>query len=318
MYLFLVKICIITIGEIMKDLLLNCELCPKKCHINRHKTPGSCHVKDKIIIARAALYYYEEPCISGVNGSGAIFFSNCNLNCLYCQNYYISHQGFGKVISITRLSEIFLELQNEKAHNINLISSTPYLPMIIKAIKKAKKQGLVIPIVYNTSGYENKEIIKLLDGYIDVYLPDFKYYDNIYGQKYSNINNYASYAKEAIDEMVRQTGPCVFDKNQMLVKGTIVRHLMLPTLLEDSKKIITYLYKTYHHKIYISLMNQYTPVRKTKYKELNTTLSKQDYEDIINYAINLGIKNCYCQLDETVSESFIPDFDLKGVKKRKN
>lgn len=298
------------------NYLRDCTLCPRKCHINRYIQKGFCNIDNKIHIALAKPFFYEEPPISGTNGSGTIFFSGCNLKCVYCQNIEISKYNKGKTISIKRLSEIMLELQDKKVHNINLVTPTMYIPQIIKAIKKAKKNGLNIPIIYNSSGYENVEAIKLLDGYIDVYLPDFKYYNDNVASKYSKTPNYVENVKLAIQEMVRQTGKVVI-KNGLIKKGVIVRHLILPELYDDSKKILNYLYQTYHDSIYISIMNQYTPNSEIKEKELLNPIKKTKYEEIIDYAINLGIKKAFCQEDETVSESFIPSFNYEGVIKKK-
>ena len=290
----------------MKNILKQCTLCPRECRINRYQGKGFCGANNKIKIARASLHYYEEPSISGENGSGTIFFSGCNLQCVFCQNREISKNNFGKEISIKRLSEIMLELQEKKANNINLVTPTQYIPQIIKAIKQARKNGLTIPIIYNTSGYEKKESLKLLRGYIDVYLPDFKYYNDEYAIKYSNAKNYQKYVKEAIDEMYFQTGSCKFNKDGLIKKGIIVRHLMLPTLKEDTKEILKYLYETYQDNIYISIMNQYTPPKNIKFNELKNSIKDLDYNEIIDYALDLGIINAYCQMDGTVSESFIP------------
>jgi len=301
----------------MKNVLKNCNLCPRNCGINRYQQNGFCGANNKIKIARAALHYYEEPPISGTRGSGTIFFSGCNLQCIFCQNKEISKNKFGKEITIKRLSEIMIELQEKGAHNINLVTPTHYIPQIAKAIKKAKKEGLTIPIVYNTSGYEKAESLKLLRGLIDIYLPDFKYYNNEYAIKYSKASNYVEYVKDAIHEMYLQTGKYEFDKNGLLKKGIIVRHLMLPTLKEDTKLILEYLYKTYKDNIYISIMNQYTPPKTIKYSELANSINEKDYNEIIDYALDLGITNAYCQMDGTVSESFIPEFNLEGVIKSK-
>jgi len=301
----------------MKNILKECTLCPRNCKINRYQRKGFCGATNKIKIARAALHYYEEPSISGKNGSGTIFFSGCNLQCVFCQNNEISKSNYGKEITITRLSEIMLELQKKKAHNINLVTPNHYIPQIVKAIKKAKKMGLKIPIVYNTSGYEKVDSLKMLRGLIDIYLPDFKYHNNLYAKKYSNAPNYLEYVKEAIREMYLQTGPCKFDKKRMLEKGIIVRHLMLPTLKEDTKLILKYLYKTYQDNIYISIMNQYTPPQNINLNELKKPIENNDYDEIIDYALDLGITNAYCQMDGTISESFIPKFNLEGVIKNK-
>ena len=301
---------------LMNNILKKCTLCPRKCNINRYETVGFCKANEKVKVSLAKLFFYEEPPISGTNGSGTIFFSNCNLKCCFCQNNEISNNGKGLEITIKRLSEIMLELQEKKAHNINLVTPTIYVPQIIKAIKKAKKQGLTIPIIYNTSGYETVETIKLLDGVVDVYLPDFKYYNDNIANKYSKANNYFNYAKDALSEMVKQTGPCVFDKNGLIKKGVILRHLMLPEQTNDTKKILDYLYKTYKDNIYISIMNQYTPNSNIQYDELKKPIKKSDYEEVIDYALSLGITNAFCQDDETVSESFIPSFNFEGVTKK--
>ena len=298
----------------MENVLKNCNLCPRNCRINRYKTIGFCKANNKIKVSLAKLFFYEEPPISGINGSGTIFFSNCNLKCCFCQNNEISKNGKGIEITIKRLSEIMLELQEKKAHNINLVTPTMYVPQIIKAVKKARKNGLVIPIIYNTSGYESVDTIKSLKGIVDIYLPDFKYFDDDIATKYSKANNYFHYAKDALSEMVKQTGPCILNRDGIIQKGVIVRHLMLPTHKDDTKKILDYLYKTYHNDIYISIMNQYTPTTQVKYNELKQPITKSDYEEIIDYALDLGITNAFCQEDETASESFIPNFNFEGVK----
>ena len=295
--------------------LKKCMLCPRNCMVNRYETRGFCGCDNNIRIALAKLFFYEEPPISGNNGSGTIFFSGCNLKCCFCQNMEISRFNKGKKISITRLAEIMLELQKQRAHNINLVTPTMYIPQIIKAIKKAKQMGLIIPIIYNSSGYENVEAIKLLDGYIDVYLPDFKYFNDELAMKYSKANNYLKNTKLAINEMVRQTGPCVFNTDGLIKKGTIVRHLMLPSLKNDTKKILDYLYKTYHDDIYISIMNQYTPNKYVTFNELKEPIKETDYDEIIDYALDIGITNAFCQYGGTVSESFIPEFNFEGIKK---
>ena len=294
----------------------NCAICPRNCHINRYYEKGFCHQTNKIRVSLAKPFFYEEPPISGTNGSGTIFFSGCNLKCCYCQNMEISKYNKGKTISIKRLSEIMIELQEKKVHNINLVTPTMFVPSIIKAIQLARKKGLNIPIIYNSSGYENIETIKMLNGYIDVYLPDFKYFDNKYAIKYSNAPNYLENVQKAIDEMVKQTGPCLFDKKGLIQKGVIVRHLVLPTLQNDTKKILNYLYTTYKDDIYISIMNQYTPNKEIIYKELQYPLKEKEYDNIIDYALNLGIKNAFCQIDGTCKESFIPSFNYEGIEKK--
>ena len=295
------------------NILKKCNLCKRNCLVDRYNQIGYCKQTNKIRVAKACLTYFEEPCISNKKGSGTIFFSGCNMGCIYCQNIDISKNNYGKYISIKKLSTIMLNLQNQGAININLVTPTPHVIGIKKAIIKAKKNGLTIPIIYNTGTYENIDTIKLLDGLIDVYLPDLKYFDDSYAIKYSNCSNYFLNATKVIEEMYKQVGSCKFDKNGNIIKGVIVRHLMLPTMLNDSKKIIEYLYNTYKDNIYISIMNQYTIIKPLKYKELNTTLKKKDYDNLIEYAINLGVKNAFCQLDNTSRKIYIPNFDLEGL-----
>ena len=295
--------------------MYKCNLCPKMCNIDRDEKVGFCCVKNEIKIARASLHFYEEPSISGINGSGAIFFSGCNLKCVFCQNMNISNNAYGKYISVDRLSEIMLELQEKNAHNINLVTPTMFIPLIKESIIKAKKMGLNIPIVYNSSGYESVDSLKTLSGLIDVYLPDFKYYSNDLGLKYSKVSNYSDYAKEALNEMYRQVGKCKFTKNGLIKSGMIVRHLMIPKETNDTKCVLKYLHDTYGDNIYISIMNQYTPP-KGMMDNLALTIDDETYNNIIDYALSIGINNAYCQLDGTVSESFIPEFDLTGVEKK--
>lgn len=298
----------------MIDVYKKCNLCPRNCLIDRSKTLGYCKATDKVKVARSALHHFEEPSISGNNGSGTIFFSNCNLKCCYCQNKEISTDGFGKEITIERLSEMMVELEERGANNINLVTPTHYVPSIIEAIKLAKSKGLSIPIVYNTSGYENVETLKLLEGYIDIYLTDFKYFDNNLGKDLSKCSNYFEVTSKTLDEMYRQTGKNKFNDNGLMTKGIIVRCLVLPTKSDDTKKIINYLYKKYQDNIYLSIMNQYTPVNYIKeYPFLNKTVSEDEYNSVIDYAIDLGVKNAYMQEGGTCSESFIPAFNLEGV-----
>lgn len=298
----------------MIDVYKKCNLCPRKCLIDRTKTLGYCKATDKVKVARSALHYFEEPSISGTNGSGTIFFSNCNLKCCYCQNKEISTDGFGKEVSIERISEMMLELEEKHANNINLVTPTHYVPSIIEAIKLARSKGLSIPIIYNTSGYESVETLKLLEGYIDIYLTDFKYSDNKLGKDLSKCSNYFEVTSKTLDEMYRQTGKNKFNDDGIMTKGIIVRCLVLPTKSDDTKKIINYLYKKYQDNIYLSIMNQYTPVNYIKeYPFLNKTVSEDEYNSVIDYAIDLGVKNAYMQEGGTCSESFIPAFDLEGV-----
>jgi len=291
-----------------------CNLCPRNCNINRETAVGYCGVTDKIKISRAALHFWEEPCISAENGSGAVFFSGCNMGCVYCQNKNISHDVFGREITLTRLAQIFLELQQQKAHNINLVTPTHYAPQIVKAVKLARENGLNIPVVYNTSSYEKAESIKMLKDTVDVYLPDFKYMSQDIAQKYSFCADYPAVAKQAVDAMVKQTGPCIFDDNGIITKGVIVRVLVLPGYTQEAKKIIEYLYTTYGDDIYISIMSQYTPCTDLdKYPEINRKLTQQEYDEVVDFAVELGLENGFLQEGEAASESFIPPFDLQGV-----
>jgi len=288
---------------------MNCNLCPRNCNIDRNLKPGACGVTNTLKIARASLHFWEEPCISGENGSGTVFFSGCPLKCVFCQNYDLSRKNSGKEISIEKLADIFLELQNKKANNINLVTPTHFVPQIISALKIAKKNGLTIPIVYNTSGYENIDTLKMLDGYIDVYLPDFKYFSNTLAKKYSNVSNYFEFATNALKEMFRQVGEFSLDENGIMKRGMIVRHLILPGLLEDSKDVISHVYDLFRDKIYISIMNQYTPLSNvSNYPEINRKVTNEEYDEIIDFALSLGIENAFIQEGDTAKESFIPDF----------
>ena len=293
----------------MEELLNRCELCPRRCKVNRNKGEiGSCGASEKIRIGGYHLHVWEEPVITGDKGSGTIFFSYCNLRCVYCQNYDISFNCSGEDISIDRLTAIMLELQEMGAANINLVTPTHYIPQIRRAIISAKEKGLFIPIVYNTSGYERVESLKLLEGLIDIYLPDFKYYDNRLG-KYSNVKDYFDITRCALKEMYRQVGELKYNKEGLLEKGVIVRHLVLPNNYADSKKIIKYLYDEYRDNIILSIMNQYTIVRRTDYEELNSLVDNNEYDNIIDYAYDLGVRNCFIQDGSSQSESFIPRFE---------
>lgn len=291
-----------------------CSLCPRMCMTDREVTTGYCGVKNTLRVARAALHFWEEPCISGEEGSGAVFFSGCNLRCVFCQNDSIARAKLGKEITIERLAEIFLELQEQKANNINLVTATHYVPQVAKALGRAKKDGLSIPVIYNCGGYECVETLKILEGLIDIYLPDFKYMDSERAKRYSHAENYPTVAKEALAEMVRQQPEAVFDERGMMQKGIIVRHLMLPGGIKDSKAVVKYLYETYGDRIYISLMNQYTPLPHVEaYPEINRRLKKFEYDRLVDYAISLGVENGFIQEGETAKESFIPAFTNEGV-----
>lgn len=298
-----------------RKLLTDCTLCPRECHVDRiDGKKGYCRETEELVVARAALHFWEEPCISGEEGSGTVFFSGCAMGCVYCQNYNIAHGIAGKKITNERLSDIFLELWQKGSNNINLVTPSHYVPQIIEAVERARKKGLPLPIVYNCSGYEKTETLQLLEGYVDIYLPDLKYMDPEPAIKYSNCGDYFQYAAEAIKEMVRQVGIPEFDERGIMRKGVIVRHLTLPGYLQDSKNIIKYLYDTFGDNIYISIMNQYTPLPAIEqYPELNRRITKEEYEELVDYAIDLGVENGFIQEGETASESFIPEFNEEGV-----
>lgn len=293
----------------------NCLLCPRKCGINRSTgQTGICGVSSEIKVARAALHYWEEPCISGKRGSGAVFFSGCSLHCVFCQNREISDGKEGKVISKERLSDIFMELAGKGANNINLVTPGQYIPDIVWAVNDAKSRGMKLPIIYNTSGYENVTELKLLEGIVDVYLPDFKYMDSTLSARYSRAKDYPSVAKQALSEMVRQQPDVVIDDATGLIqKGVIVRQLLLPGHVNDAKAVLKYLYDTYHDHVYISMMSQFTPIALEDYPEINRTVTKREYERLVNYALEIGITNAFIQEGDVAKDSFIPAFDCEGV-----
>ena len=293
----------------------NCLLCPRKCGINRRTgQTGICGVSSEIKVARAALHYWEEPCISGKRGSGAVFFSGCSLHCVFCQNREISDGKEGKVISKERLSDIFIELADKGANNINLVTPGQYIPDIVWAVNDAKSRGMKLPIIYNTSGYENVTELKLLEGIVDVYLPDFKYMDSTLSARYSRAKDYPSVAKQALSEMIRQQPDVVIDDATGLIqKGVIVRQLLLPGHVNDAKAVLKYLYDTYHDHIYISMMSQFTPIALKDYPEINRTVTKREYERLVNYALEIGITNAFIQEGDVAKDSFIPAFDCEGV-----
>lgn len=293
----------------------NCLLCPRKCGINRAAgQTGVCGVSAEIRVARAALHYWEEPCISGEKGSGAVFFSGCSLHCVFCQNREISDGKVGKIISKERLRDIFLELKAKGANNINLVTPGQYIPDIVWAVRDARRYGMELPIVYNTSGYENADELKQLEGIVDVYLPDFKYMDSALSAKYSRAKDYPSVAKQAISEMVRQQPDVVIDDATGLIqKGVIVRQLLLPGHVNDAKAILKYLHDTYQDSIYISMMSQFTPIALKDYPEINRTVTRREYERLIDYAIKIGITNAFIQEGNVAKDSFIPAFDCEGV-----
>lgn len=293
----------------------NCLLCPRKCGINRRTgQTGVCGVSSEIKVARAELHYWEEPCISGKRGSGAVFFSGCSLHCVFCQNREISDGKEGKVISKARLSDIFMELAGKGANNINLVTPGQYIPDIVWAVNDAKSRGMKLPIIYNTSGYENVTELKLLEDIVDVYLPDFKYMDSTLSARYSRAKDYPSVAKQALSEMVRQQPDVVIDDATGLIqKGVIVRQLLLPGHVNDAKAVLKYLYDTYHDHVYISMMSQFTPIALKDYPEINRTVTKREYERLVNYALEIGITNAFIQEGDVAKDSFIPAFDCEGV-----
>lgn len=294
----------------------NCNLCPRECKVDRwHGDKGVCGVSgERIMCARAALHMWEEPCISGEKGSGTVFFSGCSLRCVYCQNFEIARATIGKEITIERLSQIFLELQEMGAANINLVTPTHYTLQIIDALKMAKEQGLRIPIVYNCSGYEKVETLKCLEGFVDIYLVDFKYMDAQIAKRYSKAEDYPFIAKKALEEMVHQCRDVKFDQDGMMKKGVIVRHLLLPDGLQNAKEVVKYVYETYGDDVFLSLMNQYTPLPHVKdFLELMRRVTEEEYEELVDYAISLGVENGFIQEGETAEESFIPTFDGEGI-----
>lgn len=303
----------------IKRYMEDCTICPRKCHADRSAGQrGYCGQTAVLKAARAALHMWEEPCISGSQGSGAVFFSGCNVRCVFCQNYEIAEGQYGTEISYDRFSEILLELQEQGAANINLVTPTHFVPQIIYGLERAKTRGLTIPIVYNSSGYESVDMLKKLDGLIDIYLPDMKYTRAKTAAMYSNAPDYVTVARAALHEMVRQTGSPEFDCDGMMQRGVIVRHLLLPGHVAEAKEVLDYLYQTYGDLIYISIMNQYTPLLNLRgidmeHQELNRKVTKREYDKVIDYALELGVQNAFIQEGQTAKESFIPAFDGEGV-----
>ena len=291
-------------------MLEKCNICPHNCGINRKNGQiGRCKSTDKIKIALVSLHKFEEPCISGENGSGTVFFSNCNLQCIFCQNYEISQLGKGYEVSINELADIFIKQQNDGAHNINLVTPTSYVYQIIEAIKIAKENGLKIPIIYNTNSYENEETIEKLRGYIDVFLPDLKYYSNDLGKKYSRVDNYFEYATKAIKKMYEIVGAPEFDENGMIKKGVIIRHLILPNYLLNTKMVLKWIKENMPEDVYVSIMAQYFPCYKAKEdNKINRKLTKREYENIEDYVFKLDLKNGYLQDLEDNEEQYVPNF----------
>ena len=295
----------------MQKILENCCLCPRKCNINRKNGRiGKCKATNKIKVALYSIHRFEEPCISGEKGSGTVFFSNCNLNCVFCQNYEISQLGNGKEITVERLAEIFLEQQQRNVENINLVTPTSYVPQIIEALKIAKEKGLKIPIVYNTNGYEKVETLKMLEGYIDIYLPDFKYSDNKFAKRLSKVDNYFEITTEALKEMYRQTGKAIFDDRGIMKKGMIIRHLVLPNHILNSRRVLKWINDNMND-VYVSVMAQYFPTYKAKeINDINRKLTKEEYNQIENYLYRLNLENGYIQELGEHEEEYVPKWEM--------
>ncbi len=323
--------------KIMSEIIQeysSCTLCPRMCRVDRNKTIGYCREGSTLHVSRAALHLWEEPCISGYSGSGTVFFSGCNMGCVFCQNKKISRGEVGKHIDIPRLTEIFFELKEKGANNINLVTADMFIPSVREAIVSAMDQGFDLPFLLNTSSYLNVDVVKSLDGLIDIYLPDMKYIRERDAVRYSNAPGYVETAKAAIDEMVRQQPECLFrdainnrryyenasndkddsDDEHILSRGVVIRHLLMPGMLIQAKMIVKYLYEKYGDKVYISLMNQFTPNGELdNYPEIDRKVTDRDYNSLIDYASELGVSNGFMQVGETAEESFIPDFDCQGV-----
>lgn len=297
------------------EVLESCCLCPRRCRVNRLAgEKGYCGMTAEVMGARAALHMWEEPCISGTRGSGAVFFSGCSLGCVFCQNRPIAAGEVARQVSLSRLTEIFLELQEKGAANINLVTAGHFAPQVAWSLGEAKRKGLRIPVIYNSSGYENIEALELLGSLVDVWLPDFKYWDPDLARKYSHAGDYPQAACQAVDWMVHQAGSCVFDEAGYVQKGVIVRHLILPGHTRDSMAVLKYLHERYGDSIYISIMNQYTPLPQVEtYPELARRVTKREYEKVLDEALRLGISNGFFQEGETARESFIPLFDYEGI-----
>ena len=292
----------------------SCTLCPRHCGTNRASgQTGFCGMPSSIQIARASLHRWEEPCISGTNGSGTVFFTGCNLKCVFCQNHIIAIGKKGLEVTTSQLADLFLMLQDKNAHNINLVTPSHYIPGIADALMLAKNNGLSIPIVYNTGGYDSVEALSILDGLVDIYMPDFKYVSSELSKRYSHAADYFDVAEKSLAEMFRQVGKPVFE-GDILVKGMIVRHLLLPGCTKDSKAVIRYLYETYGDNIFISIMNQYTPLpHVAAFPEIDRKVTPEEYDEVVDFAIDLGIENGFIQEGDTARESFIPEFDFTGL-----
>lgn len=294
-----------------------CRLCPRECGADRmHGELGYCRMPMEPYAARAALHYWEEPCISGKEGSGAVFFSGCTLRCVFCQNAEIASGSVGKKISQERLTEIFLRLQEQGANNINLVTAGHFLPSVMRALWKAKDHGLKIPVVYNTGGYEKEETLRCLEGLVDIWLPDYKYRNPELAARYSHAEDYPEHAGKALAEMVRQAGSPVYDSRGMMQRGVIVRHLVLPGCIYDSKDVLEYLHDTWGEQIWVSILSQYTPLAHVRdFPELNRKITEEEYTEVVDYAKFLGMNQVYIQVGDCAAESFIPAFDYEGIDK---
>ncbi len=292
-----------------------CTLCPRRCGVNRNKQEkGLCGQTSVLKVGRASLHLWEEPCVSGEKGSGTVFFSGCSLHCCYCQNFNLSRGKEGVATDTENLSRIFLNLQNEGAHNINLVTGEHFGPHIRQAVKNARKEGLTIPVILNNSGYVSLETLDYLKDVIDIYLVDFKYMNPDIAKKYSMAEDYPEVTKKALKKMYSLAGKPAFDENGILKKGVVVRHLCLPTCKDDSKAVISYVYENYKENVLLSIMSQYTPFGNCgKYPELSRKLTSEEYDEILNFCLEIGIENAFIQEEEAASESFIPVFDGKGV-----
>ena len=310
------------------QLMEDCTLCPRNCHVNRLSgQTGYCGQSAALTVARASLHMWEEPCISGTHGSGTVFFSGCNLKCVFCQNHNIALGAAGQTVTTEHLSEIFLSLQEKGANNINLVTPSHFVPQICEALEASKSLGLTIPVVYNTGSYESVDTLKMLDGLVDIYLPDLKYYSPELSARYSHVRDYFTVAAAAIAEMFRQTGTPRFQSERpcdtltqpdqpcaLMTRGVIVRHLLLPGQTKDSKKILRYLHETYGNDIYVSIMNQYTPLSHVAHiPDLNCKVTEAEYNRVIDFALRIGIENGFFQEGEAADESFIPEFDGTGL-----
>lgn len=293
---------------------MRCILCPHACNVDRSKgVRGYCGASDQIEISRAALHLWEEPCLSGNNGAGAVFFTHCTLGCVYCQNHEISgNSAHGKIVSVLELANIFLHLQKQGAHNLDLVTPSHYAPQIVQALQLAKKQGLKIPIVYNCGGYESLETLRMLDGLIDIWMPDFKYYSSYYAARYSNAPDYLETASAAITEMLGQVGTPQYNEDGLLTRGVLIRHLMLPSLSGDTAQILRHIAEHFGDRVLVSLMRQFTPMNLSNYPEINRTITDAEYAEAMELFLSLGLSG-FSQDSQAISESFIPKWDVSSL-----